>query len=147
MRIVGKWHRCDDGVSRPVVEAKIPAADGQLVSGIFLVDTCADCTVFSADLFERLKLLGSPPPKGLSLQGIGGASGIVVVSTTVELTLESGGTARLRGEFAAFTDQHATDLSVLGRNVLDSFDVIVSKRRNEVLLLAGNCQYRVDNGN
>jgi len=37
----------------------------------------------------------------------------------------------------------ATDLTILGRDVLDSFDVITSRRRNAVLLLADNHQYKV----
>jgi hypothetical protein len=35
-------------------------------------------------------------------------------------------------------------MSVLGRDVLVQFDVILSRRRNEVLLLAPNHQYRVE---
>ena len=37
-----------------------------------------------------------------------------------------------------------TDLSILGRDVLNHFDLILSRRRNEVLLLAPNHHYRVD---
>jgi hypothetical protein len=77
------------------------------------------------------------------LQGIGGASPHVLVTTVLELTRDDGGPARVRGEFAAFTDPAATDLSILGRDVLDNFDVITSRRRNQVLLLAGNHQYQV----
>ena len=38
------------------------------------------------------------------------------------------------------------DLSVLGRDVLDNFDLIVSRRRDEVLLLAPAHSYRVEPG-
>ena len=38
----------------------------------------------------------------------------------------------------------ATDLSILGRDVLNHFDVILSRRNNEVLLLAPNHRYRVE---
>ena len=47
------------------------------------------------------------------------------------------------GAFTAFTDPAATDMSVLGRDVLNNFDVILSWRRKEVLLLAPNHQYHV----
>ena len=50
---------------------------------------------------------------------------------------------RIHGVYAAFTDPNTTDMSILGRDVLDNFDVIVSKPRNEVLLLSQNHQYRV----
>jgi hypothetical protein len=79
----------------------------------------------------------------LALQGIGGASDFVVVATTLELTREDGVPVRVSGTFAAFTDPTATDLSILGRDVLEHFDVIVSRRRNQVLLLAGNHRYQV----
>jgi hypothetical protein len=68
----------------------------------------------------------------------------VLVNTVVEFTKEDGGPVRVRGEYAAFTDPAATDLSILGRDVLDLFDIIVSKRRQEVLLVAGNHRYRVE---
>ena len=48
----------------------------------------------------------------------------------------------LQVEFATFIDSTATDLSILGRDVLNHFDLILSRRRNEVLLLASNHQYR-----
>jgi hypothetical protein len=37
----------------------------------------------------------------------------------------------------------ATDLSIVGREILDHFEVILSRRRDEVLLLAQNHSYRV----
>jgi hypothetical protein len=143
MRIVGKWHACDDGVIRPVVEATVWGAGEEPVLEIFLVDSCADCTVLSADLLHLLGLTGIPPPSGLTLLGISGTGNYVVVNTVLEFVHADGGPARVRGDMAAFTDPAATDRSILGRDVLDHFDVILSRRRNEVLLLAGDHQYQV----
>jgi hypothetical protein len=67
----------------------------------------------------------------------------VVVNAVVEFLHADGGPARVRGAMAAFTNPTATDLSVLGRDVLDHFDVIISRRGNEILLLAGNHHYQV----
>jgi hypothetical protein len=114
-----------------------------MVGEHFLVDSCADCTVLSAALLKQLNLAGKPPAAELSLKGISGAGNYVVVNTVVEFGLADGGPARIRGEMAAFTDPTATDLSILGRDVLDHFDVLISRRRNEVLLLAGNHHYQV----
>jgi hypothetical protein len=50
----------------------------------------------------------------------------------------------MRGEFAGFTDPTATDLSILGRDVLDHFDVLISRRRNEIWLLAPRHGYRIE---
>ncbi len=52
--------------------------------------------------------------------------------------------AKIRGEYAAFTDPMATDLSILGRDILMNFDVILSYQAQEVLLLAPHHSYRVD---
>jgi len=45
--------------------------------------------------------------------------------------------------FGAFTSESALDLSILGRDVLANFDLILGRRRNEVLLLAPPHQYFV----
>lgn len=144
MRIVGKWLVCNDDVTRPAVEAKVQAADGSLQHGVFLIDSCADRTVFGAELLEDLGFPMTQAPAGMSLQGIAGECGFVVVKTVVELACDDRSVARVRGEFAAFTDPSATDLSILGRDILNHFDVILSYGRNEVLLLARNHQYRVE---
>jgi hypothetical protein len=143
MRIVGKWHTCQDGTTRPVVDASVTGAGGEPVLELFLVDSCSDCTVLSALLLQELRLTPEAPPPGLSLKGISGAGNYVVVNTVVELLHADGGPARVRGVMAAFTDPKATDMSILGRDVLDHFDLIISRRSNEVLLLTGNHQYHV----
>ena len=42
MVIGGKRLACDDGVTRPTVQAKVLAGDGPFHVEVFLVDTCAD---------------------------------------------------------------------------------------------------------
>jgi hypothetical protein len=125
------------------VDAKVRGADGNFVSEIFLVDSCADCTVFSALLLTTLNLPSTSPSPGVSLKGISGGSSFVFTSTTVEFTRDDGAPAHVHGQFAGFTAPTATDLSILGRDVLDHFDVILSRRRDEVLLLAGRYLYQV----
>lgn len=146
MVIVGEWLLCDDGITRPAVRAKVLGADGPFHVEFFLVDSCADRTVFSAALLSKLGFSPAPSPSAISLQGIGGNQAFVLVNTVMEFTREDGGPANVRGEYAAFTDPSATDLSILGRDVLNHFDAIVSKRRQQVLLLAGTHQYRVEQG-
>jgi hypothetical protein len=143
MRFVGRWLLFDDGVTRPVMEVNVYDRDGQRQSDLFLIDSGADQTVFNADLLHQLQLLGTSAPAGFGLYGIGGTAAFVVVRTVLELIGDDGRPATIRGEFAAFTDPEATDLSILGRDVLDNFDVIISRRRDEVLLLAPNHHYHV----
>jgi Aspartyl protease len=144
MRIVGEWQVGDDDVTRPFVRAKVQAAAGTLQRAVFLVDSGADRTVFSANLVRELGFATTPAEEGLALEGIGGECGFLVVKTVVELTRDDGGVVHMRGEFAAFTDSAASDPSILGRDILNHFDVILSRRRSEVLLLASKHQYRVD---
>jgi hypothetical protein len=144
MRIDGEWRVYDDGITRPTVQVKIQAADGAFIVEFFLVDSGADRTVLSATSFSKLGFSGKPPSHGVALQGIGGVSGHVQANTVLEFSRDDGGAVHVRGEFAAFTDETATDLNILGRDVLNNFDVILSNRRNEVLLLAPNHQYRVE---
>jgi Aspartyl protease len=143
MQIVGEWWLCDDGVTRPSVETLVLGAGGQNHSERFLIDSGADQTVLSADLLSKLQLPPQQPPAGLALAGISGTSPSVVVDTVIEFTRAGGGPARVRGQMPAFTDPAATDLSILGRDVLDNFDVILSRPRNEILLLTGNHRYVV----
>jgi hypothetical protein len=140
MVIVGKWIRCDDGITRPVVEVKVPRENSAHWGEHSLVDTAADRTVFSADLLHNLHVLRNPAPADVSLKGIGGSSPHVIVFTVLEFTPDDGGPARVRGEFAAFTDPTAKDLSILGRDVLDNFDVITSRRRNAEVQETPQCR-------
>lgn len=144
MRIAGTWLLCDDGVPRPIVIAKALAADGSEHADRFLVDTGADRTVFSAALRVKLGLPGTNGAPGLSLQGIGGISAFVLVDCVLEFTRDDGKAARVRGQFAAFADPAASDLSILGRDVLSNFDLIVSRPRNDLLFLSGNHHYLIN---
>src|SRR5262245_26785598 len=85
MRIVGEWLLCGDGITRPVVIADVFGADGKSHNVRFLVDTGADRTAFSAGLLEKLQFLGNHVHPGYALQGIGGSSAFVVVTTAMEL--------------------------------------------------------------
>ena len=144
LRIVGEWLICDDLVPRPCVRGRVAGADGTFSEDDFLIDTGADRTVFSAGLLAKLGILTVISIDGDRAQGIGGNSAFVLLTTVLELTRDDGGPAHIRGEFAAFIDPNASDLSILGRDVFYHFDVILSRRRNEVLLLAPNHQYRVE---
>jgi len=146
MLIAGEWQLCDDGVTRPMVRANVFGADGRPYAEDFLIDSGADRTVFNAALLARLKLPARSELPRAILRGIGGESEFVLVTTVMEFIRDDGGPVRVRGEFASFTDPTATDLSILGRDVLGNFDLIISRRHSEVLLLAPRHQYRVEHG-
>ena len=135
MRIVGEWQLCDDGVTRPTIRAKVLGRNGGLIADDFLIDTGADRTVLSTGLLTRLGLPARAAQPDFTLSGIGGTSALVCVTTVVELGRDDGGPARGHGEFAGFLDPPATALSVLGRGVLNHFDLMIRRRQNEIFLL------------
>ena len=143
MLVAGEWKLRDDGVLRPIVRARVLGSDGSLVAEDFLIDSGADRTALSATLLARLPLLAQNVQPGFSLSGIGGTTAFVSVTTALEFIRDDGGLARVRGAFAGFTDPTATDLSILGRDVLDHFDVIISRQRGAIWLLAPRHQYRI----
>ncbi len=143
MVIVGQWLKGLDGVTRPMIRAKVKSLDGISIEDIFLVDIGADRTVFSAHFFTALEVPSRPPSAGMMLAGISGMCPFVCVDTSLIFTRENGTSVQVHGELAAFTDPNATDFSILGRDVLNNFDVIISRQRNEVLLLAPNHRYQV----
>jgi hypothetical protein len=144
MRIIGQWLACEDGITRPTLRAEVQTSAGTLQFDEFLIDCGADRTVFSGSLLKELGFAPTPAPEGLTLEGIAGNCAFCVVKTVVVLTCDDGCVAHLRGQFAAIADLETTDLSILGRDILNHFDLILSRRRNEVLLLASNHQYRVE---
>jgi hypothetical protein len=141
MVIAGLWLPCDDGITRPIVVVRARAVNGSTLDDRFLIDSGADRTVQSADFLGRLGLVVKSEAK---LAGIGGEQGCVLVNAALEMTRTDGGIAVVRGDYAAFADPTATDLSILGRDVVSNFDLILSRRRNEVLLLAPPHSYRVE---
>jgi gag-polyprotein putative aspartyl protease len=143
MQILGTWLPCADGIARPVVRVAVEGIAGLSHHDDFLIDTGADATVLSAALLLRLQLPPQPPSAGLALQGISGNSPFVAVSTVLVFTRDDGGIARVQGQFAAFTDPAASDLSILGRDVLNHFHLIVSRPLHEIRLLVGNHRYVV----
>jgi hypothetical protein len=143
MRIAGKWHKCQDGGVRPVLLIRVCVLAGIPVEEPFLVDSGADRTVLSAALLISLGGSTSSAPAGVMLAGIGGTQGYVEIQASLNLPRDDGGIATIQGNLAAFTDPIATDLSILGRDVLDHFDVLLSRRRDEIALLAAPSRYEV----
>ena len=143
MRIEGEWILFSDGVTRPLIKAQLLDRFGSGLDVRFLVDCGADRTVLTAPVIDRLQLPQQPSPPDTVIKGISGQTVYVTVHTVLLLTRDDGGGAKVRGEFLGLTDPEASDLSVLGRDVTDNFDLILSRRRNEVLLLAPTHQYQV----
>lgn len=141
MRINGTWHACDDGDFRPVIFGAMAAADGRWVSVPFLVDTGADRTVLSSDTYRRLGFVGVEA--GRNLGGVGGLAETVRVTSMVRFLCQDGGNATFRGDFSAFAEPEILDMSVLGRDIMDMFAVIVDRPSDVVVLLGTNHGYGI----
>jgi hypothetical protein len=141
MLIRGEWYPCDDGVERPIIRGEARAADGEWIRVLFLVDSGADRTVFTA---QKLFELGhdSDGERGL-LGGVGGMAESVDIDTMIRLTHENDGKAHVPGTFAAFVDLEALDMSVLGRDVLDNFVLIIDRLGDRVLLINQRHGYQI----
>lgn len=141
MLIRGQWLLCDDGMLRPIFQGKIRTSTGTSIPAEFLADTGADRTVLSAAILCNLGLPTVAASKQLG--GVGGAVETVIVETAIQLDRDDGGTAVFRGQFAAFTELEALDMSVLGRDISNLFALIVDRPRDLVCLLGGGHQYSI----
>src|SRR5688500_5728672 len=129
MVIFGEWAIDDDGVARPLVRVHFELADGTRDVEFFVVDTGADCTLFTDRLTGKL---GGPVVAGGRLLGAGGSAPLTAIATTIILETVDRRDISIQGNFACAAAGHL-DVNLLGRDVLANFDVIVSRRRNEVL--------------
>jgi hypothetical protein len=63
---------------------------------------------------------------------------------SAELLVDSGADRTVfRGNYAACTDREALDMSVLGRDLLEMFAVIVDRRAKLVTMIGGHHRYAI----
>ena len=141
MLIRGLWTQCADGIVRPIIEAEVLAADGSWQDVELLVDVGADRTVFSAGI---LAILGLPQvPAANQLGGVGGAATTVTFSTNIRLPIDGGSAIVFQGAFAGFPQPEALDMSILGRDIMNLFAVIVDRPGDFVGLVGQGHRYRI----
>jgi Retroviral aspartyl protease len=142
MRFDGFWALGTDRILRPVLKGFVLDADGDLEDVIFMLDTGADRTVFAA---ETLKVLGKAWPElnNFQLEGVGGSTSVVSVDEVICFLNESTEPIPFRGPFLGFTDPNALEISILGRDLLNHFAVIVDRQADRVALLTKQTQYTI----
>jgi hypothetical protein len=141
MRIDGAWLLCEDGIVRPVIRGELLAGDGSWKPVEFLADVGADRTVLDAATFRDLGLSPLEPEEGIS--GLGGETNSVIVETQLHLRRETGTQVTFNSRFTAVTDPTALDLSVLGRDIMDLFAVIVDRQGDVVCMLSQRHRYMI----
>jgi|SRR5208282_2421158 len=137
----GEWLLCDDGIVRPIMRARILGGDGTWQDIEFLLDTGADRTVIAASVLDLLNLQHVRPKDRIG--GVGGLADSVDVTTRICLQQDDGQWITVRGAYAACLQPEALDMSVLGRDVLNFFAVIVDRAADRVLLLHGADSYAI----
>jgi hypothetical protein len=142
MLIAGEWYPCDDGVERPVVRGEVLGSNNFWIKALFLLDTGADRTVLSADVFSALAM--QPIATGQRLAGVGGLTDSVIIETDIRLTTEGRRKVSLRGGYAAIVEPEALDMSVLGRDVTGLFAVVVDRPGSVACLLGQHHKYRIE---
>lgn len=141
MEIKGEWQFCEDGVVRPVMRGRLQSADGEWISAELLIDTGADCTVLNAEVTQKLGFVPLESAEGIS--GLGGTTRSGVIQTKLQLFRETDAPVTFTSHFTAVTDSTALDLSVLGRDILDMFALIVDRQDNFVCLLRERHHYTI----
>jgi hypothetical protein len=144
MLVKGRWHLFDDGVLRPVIDAFVQTPSGIWQSVMLLLDAGADRTVFEARLLSVLQPLAVLAEQAPELGGVGGKVGCVFVQARLGFVQDEGPLATVKGPFGVFTDPTSSDVSILGRDVTNNFDVIYSFHHREVTLLAAPHSYQIN---
>jgi hypothetical protein len=131
MQIDGRWSRAKDNVARPIIEGAVRNALGHWVAVEFLVDPGSDCSLFSSDVMAKLDLV---PEAADGLTGVGGDVLGLWVKTTIRLVPRGPMAATFAGRFAAVNGP-SPDISLLGRDILNCFAVIIDYPQQIVCLV------------
>ena len=141
MRVDGAWVQFDDGEVRPILIGEVVSTDGRLTVTTFLVDTGADRTVLSKEVLDELGLTATPPTGRMA--GVGGVVDTVNVDVELRLRRDVGQRVSFRGRFAAVVQTGDLDLSVLGRDIIGLFALIVDRPGNVVCLIGQQHRYSI----
>lgn len=138
----GSWFLAPDRVLRPIIKAYLFASDGSSCIIPFMVDSGADRTVFSAEALDAIGIEW-PEATDLQLEGVGGRARVVNVDLAIYLTREMGNMVRFNGPYLGFPEPNDLEISILGRDLLNNFAVILDRKKEVVLLVAPNHTYSI----
>jgi len=141
MLINGEWLLCDDGIERPVIYGEILSGDGSWRAAEFLVDIGADRTILSANVFESLNLPSREPDDPIG--GVGGIVESAITTTQIRLTCDDASKVLFHGDFTACVKYESLDMSVLGRDIMKHFAVIVDQPGDKIALLRERHSYHI----
>ena len=97
--------------------------------------------MLSANVLASLHIENNLPESRIG--GIGGTADTVTVATQLRFTRTDSVTVLFRGDYLACTNPASLDMSVLGRDILELFAVIVDQADDTVWLLGGRHTYSI----
>ena len=106
-----------------------------------LIDTGADRTVISANVLESLNAQTTAAQD--TIGGVGGPVASVLVKTQIRLSREDGQNVTFRGQYAACTDYEDLDMSVLGRDILEMFVLIMDRPADIIAIIGSQHSYTI----
>jgi hypothetical protein len=135
MRIEGRWLLCSDGIERPVIDVHLVLPTRQVAALPMLLDTGADFTILAYAAGQSLATYLQPTPASTTAQGIGGQFPTQMLNVGLLFTGTDGRQVMLNGPIPTLAAPANPDLSVLGRDVLDRFELVYSRTRSSITLL------------
>ncbi len=128
-------YRFNAGAYRPSLTAYVLSTDSRWVKHSFLLDTGADVTFLPQRSIAMLGLNIAKVSVKDDVGGVGG-QGVPYFEHATQLRLLSpDGVRVLEGTLNIFLDPHATEVPLLGRDILDTFTCIFDRAKGQVLLL------------
>ena len=132
------------GILRPYISGFVYSSRRVWLEYAFLVDSGADVTFLHYGSLDELAIDTSNLEVYDDVGGVGGKD-VPYIKFSSKLQFISGEDVKVfKGDINIFLDPHATDVPLLGRDVLDHFAVLLDCRRSQVLLLDEMAKYRVN---
>lgn len=136
-------YKNEAGIFRPYISAELLSPSNEWMGIDLLIDTGADETFLDFSFIKKFKINIEEVKIKDDVGGIGG-SGIPYFQLDSGLKLiSSQGTKVFSGKINIFLDPYASEVPLLGRDVLDSFVVIFDKKQNRILFLDEQEQYEL----
>ncbi|MEX2214056.1 MAG: hypothetical protein WD768_08015 [Phycisphaeraceae bacterium] len=144
MRFNGQWFEDTYGDVRPIMTAELLSASDQWVEDEFLIDTGADRTLINDRTFRQLGMVADPPDHPLG--GVGSSIESGIVGATLRLRRDDGLHVTFRAPLAVCLSPDLLEMSILGRDILDLFALIVDRPGNVVCMLGQKHRYQIMQG-
>lgn len=138
-------YESDAGIVRPYISCEILTPKEDWITIDFLIDTGADETFLDFNSIKRLQLKTDGIDVKSDVGGIGGSDIPYFQIDSALKLISTSGTKIFKGKLNVFLDPHSSEIPLLGRDVLDNFNVIFDKNQNIVFLLDENEGYHIAN--